>query len=56
MYKNHMKNYRWFGSWLGELKALGIDVYKRQSTMLHQWMSNKEKRGMMEPHCREDGY
>ncbi|KAI9484833.1 hypothetical protein BDB00DRAFT_774180 [Zychaea mexicana] len=32
---------------LGELKALGIDVYKRQSTMLHQWISDKEKRGMM---------
>ncbi|KAI9278300.1 Decaprenyl diphosphate synthase-like protein [Phascolomyces articulosus] len=30
----------------GDLKELGIDVYKRQSTMLHQWMSNKEKRGL----------
>ncbi|KAI7847378.1 Decaprenyl diphosphate synthase-like protein [Circinella umbellata] len=30
----------------GELKSLGIDVYKRQSTMLHQWMTNKEKRGL----------
>ncbi|KAI8147111.1 Decaprenyl diphosphate synthase-like protein [Fennellomyces sp. T-0311] len=30
----------------GELKTLGIDVYKRQSTMLHQWITNKEKCGL----------